>query len=451
MKTNKNKKFLLGIFTVFLSIFAYQNSYAQDELLQSGPMVGYSEMKEVALWVQTKQAAKVKIAYWEKNLPQKKSYTSEILTEKNNAFATKLIADEVLPSKKYQYELYINDKVVKRNYPLEFQSQVLWQYRTEPPEFKIAFGSCTYVNDTPYDRPGTPYGGDYDIFTSIAKQKPDLMIWGGDNTYMREADWGTRTGVLYRYTHTRSLPEMQPLLGSTHNYATWDDHDFGPNDSDGSFPNKNITNEIFNLFWANQNSGVSNPDKKGIANTFQWADVQFFMLDDRYFRTANNNKAAKKEMFGKEQLDWLINALAASPATFKIIVSGAQVVNVAQEKENFANFVEEKQYLLDKLKQLDVNGILFVSGDRHHTELSKLSEGFKYPLYDFTISPLTAGVHNYKDEGNTLQVANTLVQQRNFAIFNVSGKRKDRKINVQIFDKNGKELWKKEVTEKELK
>ncbi len=32
--------------------------------IQSGPMVGYSEMREVLLWVQTKQAAKVKFMYW---------------------------------------------------------------------------------------------------------------------------------------------------------------------------------------------------------------------------------------------------------------------------------------------------------------------------------------------------------------------------------------------------
>ena len=44
-------------------------------------------------------------------------------------------------------------------------------------------------------------------------QRPDLMLWLGDNTYLREVDWYTRTGFIHRYTHTRSLPELQPLPG----------------------------------------------------------------------------------------------------------------------------------------------------------------------------------------------------------------------------------------------
>ena len=49
------------------------------------------------------------------------------------------------------------------------------------------------------------------------------MIWLGDNIYLREVDWYPAFGILARNTHTRSLPEMQPLLASTHHYAIWDD------------------------------------------------------------------------------------------------------------------------------------------------------------------------------------------------------------------------------------
>ena len=63
--------------------------------------------------------------------------------------------------------------------------------------------------------------------TAIAAQRPDLMLWMGDNTYMREPDWYTRTGVFHRYSHTRELPELQPLLAAASHYATWDDHDYG--------------------------------------------------------------------------------------------------------------------------------------------------------------------------------------------------------------------------------
>jgi len=42
----------------------------QADNLQSGPMVGYSNMREVMLWVQTRDSAKVIFRYWEKDTPR---------------------------------------------------------------------------------------------------------------------------------------------------------------------------------------------------------------------------------------------------------------------------------------------------------------------------------------------------------------------------------------------
>ena len=52
--------------------------------------------------------------------------------------------------------------------PLRFTTQPLWQWRTDPPSFTAALGSCAYVNDPPYDRPGDPYGGGWMIRLRVA-------------------------------------------------------------------------------------------------------------------------------------------------------------------------------------------------------------------------------------------------------------------------------------------
>jgi alkaline phosphatase D len=120
----------------------------------------------------------------------------------------------------------------------------------------MAVGSCAYIGEAQYDRPGDPYGGDYQIFTNIHQDQPALMLWLGDNTYLREVDWHSRSGIQHRFTHTRSLSEMQPLLASTHHYAIWDDHDYGPNNSDRSFIFKDIVTDIFCDFWGNPTCGI---------------------------------------------------------------------------------------------------------------------------------------------------------------------------------------------------
>ena len=155
-----------------------------------------------------------------------------------------------------RYAVIVNGRRISRPYPLRFQTQKLWQWREEPPAFRIALGSCAYVNEPEYDRPGNAYGGGLEIFTSIVRTKPDAMLWLGDNVYLREVDWYTRTGILARYTHSRSIPELQPLLASTHHYATWDDHDFGPNNSDRSWIHKDVSLDAFKLFWGNPGYGV---------------------------------------------------------------------------------------------------------------------------------------------------------------------------------------------------
>ncbi|WP_448519914.1 alkaline phosphatase D family protein [Rhodoflexus sp.] len=436
---------------LFTLLLLWGTAIAQNtNLLQSGPMVGYSAMKETALWVQTTAPATVYFEYWDKDQPQKRYRTESYTTKKSEGYTATLIADELQHGKKYAYELFINGKKASRNYPLEFQSQVLWQYRTDPPNFKFALGSCTYINDTIDDRPGRPYGGYYEIFTKIYEQKPDFMVWGGDNVYLREPDFDSKTGILYRYTHTRSVKEMQPLLGSVHHYAIWDDHEYGPNDSDGSYSFKHLTDEAFKRFWANPNYGPGTGGK-GISGTFQWGDAEFFLLDNRYFRTANDNHVMPRKLLGDAQLEWVINALIASKATFKFVVIGCQVLNPAQVFENYSTYPEERARLLQAIRDAKIGGVFFISGDRHHTELTMLKENDRVPaLYDLTVSPLTSGPARNVNEPNTLRVPNTMVNDRNFATIEVTGPRNDRKLTIKVFDYTGKEQWTKEITAKEI-
>ena len=422
---------------------------AQD-LVQSGPMVGYSTMREVLLWVQTTKASKVHFEYYDKENPEQRFETEKYTTDSKTGFVAKLIANKILPGKTYNYEVFVDGNKLEKEYPMEFQSQSLWQYRTDPPEVNFAIGSCNYVNEEAYDRPGKPYGSEFEIFESLHKKKPDFMLWLGDNTYLREVDWNSRTGFLHRYTHTRSLPELQPLLASTHNYAIWDDHDFGPNDSDGSFALKKTASEIFKLFWGNPNYDVI--DKGGITGSFQWADLDFFLLDNRYYRTSNTNFVGKREMLGKPQIDWLINALSSSKAPFKFITVGGQVLNSEKVYENYAIFSEERQYLLDKIREAKIEGVIFLDGDRHHTGLSKMQENDTvYPIYDLTCSSLTAGANNNREKSNIYRMEETLIGEHNFGILNVSGPRKERVLNIKIFDKNGKKIWAKDINAKDLK
>jgi alkaline phosphatase D len=428
-----------------LCLLLYLQSNAQSNLLQSGPMLGYSEMKEVLLWVQTTESAEVQFSYYAKNKSAAIDirYTEKVVTQADKAFTAKLIADEVEPGLTYSYDLMINGKKVNLDYPTEFRTQPLWQWRTDPPAFTVATGSCTYINETIYDRPGDPYGGEYKIFRSINDKSPDAMIWLGDNTYLREVDWFTMTGIQHRYTHSRSIEALQPLLAKTHHYAIWDDHDFGPNDSDRSFIHKDKTLQTFEDFWGNPSFGL--PGQEGITSFFQYHDVDFFLLDNRYFRSPNHRRTGEPTILGEVQLEWLIDALAASRAPFKMVCIGGQVLNTEAAYENYANHHwKEREYLLQQIEAEGIKNVIFLTGDRHHTELSQYTNASGNTIYDLTTSPLTSGFGGPRDEEvNAHRVEGTLVRQRNFGLLEFSGPRTERQLKMAVYDNEGQELWSK--------
>ncbi|MCB0823989.1 MAG: alkaline phosphatase family protein [Bacteroidales bacterium] len=418
--------------------------------LVSGPMLGYSTMSEVAVWLQTDGPATVNMTYFDKNEPELILSTEPVTTSAEGFYTAKLIAI-VSEGKRYQYEILLNGIPLEFDYPLEFQSQTLWQYRFDAPDFNFVIGSCNYVNEPEVDRPGKPYGGEHFIFDNIYKEHPDFMVWMGDNTYLREVDWNSKTGIVHRYTHTRALPEMQPLLGSVHQYAIWDDHDYGPNNSDRSYWMKDFSLEVFKTFWANPNYGPGG----GVSGTFFWNDAQFFLLDNRWFRTPNNLKTEDREFLGEQQLQWLIDALSGSEAPFKFVVVGGQVLNpvTTDWSENYAKYPEEQQKLFDAILRNDIKGVFFFSGDRHFSELSKMDREGTYPLYDLTVSTFTAGPTGDRslNEANIYREEGTYYGQRNYALLNISGPKNERVLTIQLKNNKGELVWERSINENELK
>ncbi|HEX8576025.1 MAG TPA: alkaline phosphatase D family protein [Flavobacterium sp.] len=438
------------ILFLFIVLVCYSVT-AQKATIEAGPMVGYCEMKEAIIWLQTSEAANVKVGYYATDAPAKVYFSNTETTSKDSGFTYHIVLDKLEPGKKYNYSVYLNDKKQDISYETSFSSKKLWQWREDAPDFTVALGSCSYISEASLDRPGKPYGAGYGIFESINAKKPDIMIWGGDNIYLREADWDSKTGIYHRYSHTRKIKEVQPLLARTQNFAIWDDHDFGPNDGDRSFYNKRITQQAFKDFWANKSYGLDAKQEEGNFSTFNWGDVQFFLLDNRFFKSPNNRITGEKTLLGEQQLQWLIDALSYSPASFKVIVIGGQVLNSAAVFENYSNYADEKTRLLNEIAANKIKGVFFISGDRHFTELSKLPRKNTYPLYDWTVSPLTSGVATPSDtEKNMYRVPGSFIAQNNFGTITFSGNKENRQVQFTLFDVNGKEIWKQVILKKEL-
>ena len=412
-------------------------------------MHGFADMANMTLWLQTERAARVAVELHADGEAAKRRRV-EGATRAEDDFVLHLRLTGLEPGTRYRYQVFADGRPAGE--PGTFATQPLWQYRTEPPDLAVAFGSCAYLNDR-FSRPGPPWGGDYGIFDAIAARAPDLMLWLGDNVYFREPEWTSLEGMSARYRAYRAMPELRRLARASSHLAIWDDHDFGPNDADGSFTMKGAALDAFKRYWTNPSYGL--PRVPGIFGMATLGDVDFFLLDNRFYRFPNRYPPVpEKVMFGAAQLEWLKQALVASRATFKVVVAGGQFWNRRNRYESFGNFPAEQRALAEWLAERRIEGVLFLSGDRHFSELLRVERPGMYPLYEFTSSPLTAGPFrdlHVEERENPEAVPGTIVTERSFGMLRFSGPRKDRAVTLEAYASDGRLLWQRRIAAAELR
>lgn len=427
---------------------------AMKAQITAGPMLGQIELRDAKVWIEVAPTVKsVQLIYNKKGEAAKAKsvvYKGELGNEFNPVQFT--IGGLDLNTT-YQYRFIVDGKQVKQTG--EFTTKDLWQWRKPAPDFSFLAGSCAYFNQPEFDRPGKPYGGDSSIFQTMAKEKAAFMLWLGDNWYTREVDYFSKWGLWYRAQHTRQQPVLQDLWKAMPHYATWDDHDYGPNDIGKQFILKEESKKVFDNYWANPSSGH---DGQGIYTQLSYGDVDIFLTDGRWWRSAdevpstiNGTPNPEKRMLGERQLEWLKNALLYSRATFKIIVVGSQVLNPASSKDKLLDFPADYTALTHLIDQQKINGVLFMSGDRHHSEVIKVDRPGNYPLYDITISSLTAGTVGFTGTEKESPYRLLGIDKNNYGRISVSGARGQRRLLVEYFGTKGDKLGEWGIAESSLK
>lgn len=453
------KYLLIALFMVCRFTVVYGQTY--ELALLSGPMLGFTEHRSVSIWAEVSQAVKsAKIRYWEFDNSEffyEMDYPGE-LGKPYNPISFELV--KLQAGTEYRYEIILNNKSAMLS-PAAFRTREIWEHRKEAPDFSFVAGSCFYINDTPYDRPGSPYGQDSSLIGQMAATPADFNLWLGDNVYFRESDYSSKAGMQYRYSYDRRQPVYKYLLSGRPNYAIWDDHDYGPNNGDLSFEYKNIAAELFKQYWPNRSSGEA-----GTAGTycrFSWSDCEFFLLDDRSYRSSNawpdstgKQPDCAKHYLGETQLLWLKNSLLSSRARFKFIVNGNQVLNPGNLYECYCHYTCELNSLIDFIQTNKINGVLFISGDRHFSEVIRIKKEGHYPLIDITSSAVTSRAFDLAKKPepefiNPYRVPGTLVTVNNFAVFKISGTGEERVLEVDFVTKGGNKTGSFSIKSTELR
>lgn len=432
---------------IFLSFFAFlffNSTYCQ---IVAGPMLGNQSDAEVEYWIMTKNAYRLYAGKKGEGISNRTGTFKIVEEELDSTFDQLLHSDKIYKgykSWKISFpvsELVDGDTLVfapvyldfndGRGQVVEFKEKIQIPFEKHTyNEFLI--GSCAYIGKG-FSKIYRPWNVNK-IYNTMAEEDADYMLWLGDNIYLiLNHDLKDSTSIYKRYVGVRETKKLDNFLtcGMEH-YTTWDDHDYGPNNSDGSFEGKEMTSKIFQEMWCN-------PDpegKEGIYYKITKGDAEIFMTDGRYFR--NNDGSA---MLGDVQMEWLKSSLKASKASFKIIVIGSQVIQKADRHESYVDFPEERKALLDFLEQEKIPGVLFFSGDRHHTEVAKMEREGSYTLYDITCSPMSSPRPKFRGWGpegkSENRVDDIFITKHNYAKCSISGPTENLKLTLEFKLPNG--------------
>jgi alkaline phosphatase D len=303
---------------------------------------------------------------------------------------------------------------------------------------RIAFGSCAKQ-----DRPQP-------IWDAVVGTDPQLFLFIGDNIYGDSRDMAV---LQAKWDLLGAQPGYQRLRAAAPVLAVWDDHDYGENDAGADYPPRRESQKVFlDFFDEPADSPRRQRDGVYLAKTFgpPGRRVQVILLDTRFFRGALTRQKWEAEagsgehgsyvptndpeatILGETQWQWL-EAQLKQPADLRIIASSIQVVPDQHGWEKWGNFPHERKRLFELIRATRAEGVVLLSGDRHHAEISRLpADAVGYPLHDVTSSSLNAP-SKWRNELNDDRVG-VIYTGENFGTVAVDWQQPDPLVRLQIRD-----------------
>ena len=147
------------------------------------------------------------------------------------------------------------------------------------------------------------------------------------------------------------------------------------------------------------------------------------------------------DLLGNEQWQWLYNTLKHSDARINIIVSNLQIIPTEQLDEKWANFPNSRQRLFEIISETKPKGLIFLSGNRLKSEISKINlPNINYPIYEITSSGLNysnnSTTNNNYNEFNSHRVGQE-IKDKSFGLISFKWKIKEVKVKIELLGEKG--------------
>ena len=281
--------------------------------------------------------------------PTMASYTTygPVVTTANN---TAIFSITTTPNILNYYQAVVN------NVPLgSINSFKGFPAENTPASFVFGCGGCS---DT---------GSNSNIYTAINNNNPLLFVNYGDLHYMNV---NANNIGLYRLAFDTAMmaPKQQALYDNVTFDYMWDDHDFGPDNTDGNNPGEVAAWS----FYRENFPSYSLPASQAIYHSFVVGRCRFVLTDLRSERDPNSNPDGPTHtMISATQLNWFKNELSLAKSNNQVvfwfstvpwIISGANDGNAG---DSWGGFVTQRTAISNYIQSLNYSNIIIFCGDMH--------------------------------------------------------------------------------------
>jgi alkaline phosphatase D len=212
-----------------------------------GPMVGHVDSHQAWLWLR----AEVEGYYKLKLLKEGREVASQIASPSPaRDYCMTWHFAELEPNTKYEYQIAVSGSadapfVVGEDYFFETPAEP-----ETPAKTVLAFGSCAKTEPLK-------------LWTQMAESDIEGVVLLGDTPYIDSTELEVQRR---KHCEFLQIPELARLIRSRPVWGTWDDHDFGMNNSDGTLPGKENARQAFLEYRAHASQGH---DDQGIYTSFR--------------------------------------------------------------------------------------------------------------------------------------------------------------------------------------
>lgn len=397
-----------------------EQSYLDSDLLPQGVAIGDVSSDRTLLWLRTDGPAAVQIEWaplslWERasklaTVVAPVSRTRSIPTTPETDYTLTIPLEGLSPATRYWYHVLLVSTDQAGKQP-SMKLAAKGEFLTLPDDKTSTAVTFAWSGDLGGQGRCRQGAGGYPIFDLIHRQEIDFFLFLGDTIYADNpcpsppnepgADFSATTLQTYRERHRyqRGAEALRRFLKTVPVYVIWDDHEVRDNFSGPFDAQMPVGRQALREYWP-----IASPDEdphRMYRSVRYGADLELFILDTRQYRSRNEDQdGPDKTMLGSSQLQWLLDGLCRSMATWKVIATSVplSVVKGGVGNDGWGadskgiGFERERQVIVDAILGQRIRNVVFLAGDVHWVQANAYDpdQDGTIDFHEFMVGPLSA-------------------------------------------------------------